>query len=1204
MKYEIKEMFYKPIERDIKGVIKVGQSDEENVKQELEEYVVTEQLREHIDVFFESYKKGITSHTDKMGVWISGFFGSGKSHLLKILSYLLDNKEIEGKKVINYFDDKKLDSFTLANMKKAGDITSDVILFNIDSKSEDDSKASKEAIVNVFNKVFNEMQGFSPSMPWLAELERTLSKNGQYDAFKAAFEEASGRTWEDGREDFYYEEDAIIEALASSSKMSEEAARNWYNKAEENYTISIESFAKKVQEYIESKGKNHHVLFLVDEIGQYIGENTKLMLNLQTVVEDLGTYCGGKCWVIVTSQEGLDEFTKVKGNDFSKIQGRFNTRLSLSSANVDEVIKERILRKKPEAEEHLRILYTQKESIIKNLLTFTDTAEMKLYCDEKDFADVYPFVPYQFNLLQKTFNGIREHGASGKHLSKGERSLLGEFQEVGKEYMNKESGVLVPFSAFYNTIKTFLDSSISSVIIQASKNNNLNEFDVEVLKLLFLIKYVKEIKGNLENLTTLLVSNIDEEKLELKKNIQKSLDKLIKETLVQKNGDEYIFLTNDEQDVNKEIKNIHIDSASVVQKIGEVIFEDIYKDKKFKYSREYNFPFNQIIDDTPRGSKINDIGIRIITPYYDLVSGSSENELKMLSSREYRDVIINISNDSRYIEELEYVLQIDSYLRLKGGTKATQSIEDIKAKKSRERQERLDRATRLICDAISEADIYINGTIADIKSKECEGRINAALKSLVDIRYNKLSYITNFLSNPKDLYDIFNQNAMQMTLVDKADNNKYALDEIDNHITNNTSRNLQITMKSILQKFSQAPFGWKELDIQGLVLRLFKSQEIRVIQGGESIPPEDKGVIDLITKREYLERVTLKKRERVKDKYVKVLKDLSTDIFDFSAMPKDEDSMMKIFKGYCSTEITKIDGMLSHYGTISKYPGKDVLVEGKEVFEEILNENDTIAFFELVSKRKDDLLYYDDKVQDIKGFFDPKGNQKKHFDDAWDKIRNFEENDIFITEEETVKIIDDIKSIVKSKEPYKKIQNLPVLISKYNDKIVELLEKKAEPVKDQIETAKIHVLDELNKYSFASEYNNEIIQSFDQIYNKVESVNSFAQLAAITSSIDPLRVKLITKILNRQKEEEAKKEIANKPNNEVEYVGSTATRGTMEVNDPPVKVKRIKNKSVSINSLLLGSKEIKNEDDIEDVLNSLRQKLKSQLEEDTIITLI
>ena len=211
MDYRIYDMFYKKIDRDIKGVIKVGQGDDENVKQELEEYVVTEQLREHIDVFFEAYKKGLVSNTDKMGVWISGFFGSGKSHLLKIVSYLLENKIIDGHKAIEYFNDKKLDNFTLANMKAAGDITSDVVLFNIDSKSDSDSKTNKDAIVNVFNKVFNEMQGFSASMPWLAELERTLVKNGEYDAFKSAFEKASGRTWEDGREDFYYEEDAIIE---------------------------------------------------------------------------------------------------------------------------------------------------------------------------------------------------------------------------------------------------------------------------------------------------------------------------------------------------------------------------------------------------------------------------------------------------------------------------------------------------------------------------------------------------------------------------------------------------------------------------------------------------------------------------------------------------------------------------------------------------------------------------------------------------------------------------------------------------------------------------------------------------------------------------------------------------------------------------------------------------------------------------------
>jgi len=149
----IKDMFYKAIDRDIKGVIKVGQEDESNAYQELEEYVVTKELTKHFSDFFEAYKKGIVGTTDKMGVWISGFFGSGKSHFLKILAYLLENKEVMGKKAVDYFEDKIHDSMVLADMKLAGHTPADVILFNIDSKSDSDSKANKDAIVSVFNKV-------------------------------------------------------------------------------------------------------------------------------------------------------------------------------------------------------------------------------------------------------------------------------------------------------------------------------------------------------------------------------------------------------------------------------------------------------------------------------------------------------------------------------------------------------------------------------------------------------------------------------------------------------------------------------------------------------------------------------------------------------------------------------------------------------------------------------------------------------------------------------------------------------------------------------------------------------------------------------------------------------------------------------------------------------------------------------------------
>src|SRR6056297_2529685 len=419
---KINEMFVKDINRDITGVVKVAQQDKEEVKIELEEYVVTNELKSHFSELFEAYKKGITGITDKMGVWISGFFGSGKSHFVKILSYLLkDDFEVDGMKPIKYFEDKIDDQVLLADIEKAQKVPTDVILFNVDSKSDSDSKNDKEAIIKVFNKVFNEHMGYCGSIPWLADLERQLDKEGNYNDFKNEFNRITGDKWEDKRADFYFIEEAIIDSLVEATQMKEESARHWFRTSEENYTISIEKFAKRVQNYIEKQGNNHHVVFLVDEIGQYIGDDAQLMLNLQTVAEDLGIHCGGKAWVMVTSQEAIEDTVKrIKGMDFSKIMGRFDTRLNLSGANVDEVIKQRILAKDETAIDTLKLLYNDKSAVLKNIITFSEgTRFMENYKDAAEFAEVYPFVPYQFKLLQQVFEEIRRHGATGKHLSEG-----------------------------------------------------------------------------------------------------------------------------------------------------------------------------------------------------------------------------------------------------------------------------------------------------------------------------------------------------------------------------------------------------------------------------------------------------------------------------------------------------------------------------------------------------------------------------------------------------------------------------------------------------------------------------------------------------------------------------------------------------------------------------------------------------------------
>ena len=141
----------------------------------------------------------------------------------------------------------------------------------------------------------------------------------------------------------------------------------------------------------------------------------------------------------------------------------------------------------------------------------------RTYADAEDFAACYPFAAYQFQLVQKVFESIRKAGATGLHLSRGERSMLDAFQTAAKQIGTEEVGVLVPFYRFYPSVEGFLDTAVKQTIDQAGDNHALEAFDTTVLKVLFLIRYVDEMKGNVDNLVTLCVDQIDADRLALRK---------------------------------------------------------------------------------------------------------------------------------------------------------------------------------------------------------------------------------------------------------------------------------------------------------------------------------------------------------------------------------------------------------------------------------------------------------------------------------------------------------------------------------------------------------------------------------------------------------------------------------------------------------------------------------------------------------------
>lgn len=1180
-------MFARPIDRDIKGVVKVGQDDDENIHQELEEYIVTDELHKHIGDFFAAYKKGVTGPTDKIGVWISGFFGSGKSHFLKILSYLIENRRVNEKEAIDFFDDKLHDPKILTDLKTAGDITTDVVLFDIDAKSESDSMSDKDSIVKVLNKVFNEMQGFCGAIPWIAEIERNMVRDGSYGTFKATFKEISGSEWVDAREDFYYEEDAIIEALSQATQMSEDAARNWFDRAEQDFTISIERFASRVKEYINSKGNpNHHVAFLIDEVGQYIGENSHAMLNLQTIVHELGRQCKGKAWIAVTSQEDIDSVLSVKGNDFSKIQGRFDTKISLSSAFVDEVIKKRILVKNESGQQTLKEVYRKNSSILQNLLTFSDnSAEMKNFINEDDFTDVYPFIPYQFTLLQKVFTGVRIHGASGKHLAEGERSLLSAFQESAVYFADHEEGKLVPFSAFYETIETFLDSTIRTVIIHANQNEKLTDFDVEVLKLLFLIKYVKEVPANLENLATLLVNHIDVDKLDLKKDIEKSLTRLIQQTLIQKNGDDYIFLTNDEQDVNREIKSMHVEISEVIQKIGEEIFEGIYKDGKYRYSPMYHFSFNSIVDDQPIRSQIHDLGVHILTPYADASIDYNPSVLKMMSMRE-NNIIVRLPQDTSYLDEVQEILKIQAYLRLKGGTSVSQTIEDIKVRKTREITERRERVTTHLTEALKTADIFVKSHQLDIAKKSPTDRMNDAFRVLVKTEYSKLDYITTFVSSPKELEQLITASS-QRTLDGKLTNH-LAIEEVDIYIKRLADRNQQMTIKSITTHFANKPFGWLELDTTALLLDLFKEQEISFQLSSSELQLDDPNLMNHLTKRDFVDRVLVKKRERISQVLLKTVRDLSQDLFEISALPTDEDGLKDRFKQLLTHEQNTIIDLLANYRN-AYYPGELVLKDGKKAIDQLLNINDTATFYKTVRELRHVLKDYALQSKEIKSFFD---NQQPIYDRAMKATRVFEYNRTYVTDQNVIKTVDQLEKIVRHSEPYDMIQKLPGLVQTFNDDFSVLLEKECLPVKESIRRDAQEVQDQLandDKLEFL--FSGTFKVRFHALEERLDKVNNLYEAIAMEVESDRLKVRCM---------EEIQQEL-NQRQEPIDVEPEDPDDGTQKV-VPRVQPRRTK--TLSKNAIIKGTKSLKSKEDIDDFVEELRSTLIDELDENTTINLV
>lgn len=1161
----IEKMFEKDINRPINGVIQVEQDKEEVIKQEVSEYVITTELKKHFNKFFESYSDSFTTPTDNTGVWITGFFGSGKSHFLKMLSYLLENKNIDGKPTVEFFREKYNDELSFMNIVQSTSVPTETILFNIDvegSMTKDDT-----AVLRVFAKMFYEHLGFYGADLKLAKLEQFITKRGKMDEFKEVFEEKNGEPWIETRENYVFFDQDVIDTLVEVLGISEEGARNWFD-GTETADISIGQLVDEIKEYVDSKPKGFRLLFMIDEAGQYIGTNTSLLLNLQSLIEKLGSVCRGQVWVVATGQEALDDMIKVRTDEFSRIMARFNVRLSLTSSSVGEVIEKRLLTKTPEAYDNLKMVYDNNDSVLSNLYSLqSQKKDLKGYRSGDEFARVFPFVPYQFIIMKDVFNETRKKGHAGKHQSSGERSMLNGFQESAQKIQGRDEFALVPMYYFYDTLHSFLDTAIRSVIERAEKaaenNEGLNNFDVNLLKLLYLIRYIDDIPSNVENITILMADDLRVDKQDLREKVKKALDRLIGQNYVSRNGDVYVFLTDEEQDIARDIKNTEVDTSTIVSRIGDLIFNDIYRTKKYKYGK-YNFDFNSGVDNQVIGAtSLDAMKLHFMTVAAD---PNDLQEMRLISNSSNEEAIIILSDEYKYFEAMEMAEKIRKYVKQVNVNQKPTSVQKIITDKQNEARRLEKQVIDDIKEAIVQGKYYIKGEIVSIQGNDAVKKIDEALKYLVEHTYYNLNMIEENFDTDADIIAVLNGTNRTM---EGLEYNIQAQNEIVKHLDLQHSMNMPTSMFDIQQKFSKKPYGWRESDIAGVVAQILVSQNAIIKYAGQTIKPNDYRMIGFLRKKSEIGQVKIQKRIGIDNYKINQTKAFLREYFDVMDLPNDEDGLITYITKKFNDQKMILQAYLNK-NSQRHYPGYKQIKDGINYVGEVLNnQNDNIALVDKIVDLQDDLLDNKDDMRAVEQFYK---TQFKLFETADNVLKQVHrEKDYYVGNEMVEQAVTSMKQIVcyQDNYNYSRIPKLNEYIAVIKDAKFKLLSEKKQEVLNAIEQC-LEVVNGKAKEddSRLSGILNQARISFDNKKQEIENLDDLVVL-------------------------EAKKQaVFNDTNRFVSMIEEILTPVTIK-SEPSLKKEEHRNKETKeyYRQVIFPTRIIKSEEDVDKYLEELRSKL-------------
>jgi len=841
--HQIHEIFYRSINRKIDRVVKVDNDDPSVVKKELEEYILTPQLERHFSDALEAVIDTEHAQTEDVGMWVSGFFGSGKSHFMKILGHVLENREFDDTQAADMFRDRIEGNEMLDGA--VGSVTqkfdSEVLMFQIGAKAD---ASGSESITEIIHREFNTSRGYA-SMPWVAQMEQELESRGVYDDFVNAIEANTGKDWTEARKDAMFVrsdmETALVEATDEFD--DEDDAARAIDDVQDNVLINPSTLAEDIVDYVEKReeetGDNCRYFVFIDEISQFIGDDGQLLLELQSIVEEFGQKGKGKIFLGVTSQEQLQQLIPgvlEKEAEESKVIDRFPHRFDLTSENLDKVVRDRVLSKKGEYRGTIGDLYDEHEGFLSAKYKLESSQSLKPITRD-NFIDCYPFLPYQLDILPEIFKSLGK--GSDDQLAGSERTLIDVTQSVlkDKEYLyNEELGALVTLDMIFDEISNDIPSSDVKSIREAKPKDADTETARRVLKSLYLLQQLPWIPNTADNIATSLQRELGPTQ-ELEGEVEDTLDALVDAGFVGRSEEGYRFLRETERELENEIKGIEVGPGDIRRSSKRFLNDILDETSRVNYEGQ-TFQLNLNIDGEEITSK-GHIALKTYSPIYQRYEDLDPDGLKTQSFSE-DDTLYWIADDEKQhaiYDKLKSIYQINTVVKEKRGNELSQEEQEALGQKQEDLQRLRNEVEREFKRSFQRGVLIYNGDTEEFDAT------NTSLSSLVARKTDNAipKVFTNFKHGSASVKDrhieqIFGDlqdSSLPSVFTDLGvvqDGELIAeariASEVEDEIQRREKAGEDRTGDDLINQFAEPPYGWSREVVRLAAAVLFRNGSI------------------------------------------------------------------------------------------------------------------------------------------------------------------------------------------------------------------------------------------------------------------------------------------------------------------------------------------------------------------------------------------